>query len=438
MNQKSLTVPKCSRFTLDFPFSSLRAGGNIRRVRLLHMKDDINAFICGEKRITRNTFSNIVISRLFCTSTEPLYFNSSNSTMFFCSYYRTLRDISDPKCLVEYNEQDGTLRAMILCHNRVILLDPGLSSTFTAVLNSGGDCAAVHYERVFIGKGQLLHYSEPMKGDTLNQPSTYGYGKIQFTDKLGNILAIVSLRGKLYLFRQYGITAITAFADPLNFKIETVPYHCGKILTNTVAKCGDKVCFFTEKGLHVFDGTSCKRAVNADDEDINLTYAMSSAACLQDRYFIGVKLKSGEYIMYSYNPEAEVGRYLCYECFHVTSNATSMFFLCNDFKNQVFHFIGKSFGKNGECELQVDFTVGDKDKGEAYAECIAVKGEGEISLSLENKFGGKVIIAGKCGETLRLPRALRGGDYTLKIKPADTGFRIEGISFGMRRDFYDD
>lgn len=120
----------------------------------------------------------------------------------------------------------------------------------------------VHYERVFATvwkKGNYVWFSEaldPTKWD--EEADDAGY--IMLNDKLcGGANKIISFNNYLYVFRDYGITRITAFASQENFSVQNIYSSANLIRANTVCICGDLVYFMQTDGFYAFDGVNVKK-----------------------------------------------------------------------------------------------------------------------------------------------------------------------------------
>lgn len=425
MIEKSLSVPGCTRYTLDFSLPELRAGGKIGRVRLSHVKEEGGAFVCAEGMALKHDAGR-KLAALLCTSAEPAFYSAS-SIQFYMIDTKFSAYIRDDVCrLIECFDKNGMQVTCLLAPSHLYRLT---DTSYATVTYFGGSCAALHYERLYFGSNRRLYYSEPMVFTALTTNTTYGGGYIDFADAAGNILEIISFKEKLYLFRERGITAVTAFGDPLNFKTAALPYACGKIVPGSAVNCGERIYFFTENGLYAFDGSLCKKAENAGEDEIDLT-ATLSAVRFQGGYYAAVQKRDGTRVLYSYDGNTERGRYINYAAELIAANDTLYFTQ----GNIVYEFSDRAMPGDGECALEVSFTLGDHKSGEKFAESVCVAGKGGIALSLVSDQGEQTKVRGDCGKIIRLPRALRGETFELKIMPDDADFEIRSVSVNVRRD----
>lgn len=115
---------------------------------------------------------------------------------------------------------------------------------------------AVHYERLFAtvgGEKSALWFSDDL------DPTNWSIdlndaGFIEMLDERGELRKVISFLDHLYVFRENGITRVTAFGDQQQFSVSHLFTAGGRIMTDTVTVCGDRILFLTESGLYAFDG----------------------------------------------------------------------------------------------------------------------------------------------------------------------------------------
>lgn len=84
-----------------------------------------------------------------------------------------------------------------------------------------GSAAAFFGERLFIASGETLFYSAPLAPKDWVQ-SADGAGSVVLPSAGGNILKLLPDRGRLLLFRERGVTALSAPGDFLGFEAEEI------------------------------------------------------------------------------------------------------------------------------------------------------------------------------------------------------------------------
>lgn len=120
---------------------------------------------------------------------------------------------------------------------------------------------ALHYERLFVtvgGEKNAVWFSDDL--DPTNwDASLTGGGFIQMTDERGALNKVVSFLGYVYVFRDYGITRITAYGSQTEFSVSNLFVSGARIDPGSVCLCGDRIIFRAGDGLYAFDGVQTAR-----------------------------------------------------------------------------------------------------------------------------------------------------------------------------------
>lgn len=123
---------------------------------------------------------------------------------------------------------------------------------------------ALHGERLFVtvdGEKNSVWFSDDI--DPTNwDASLSGGGFIQLIDERGSLNRVISYLGYVYVFRDYGITRISALGSQSDFSVSNLFVSGGKIYPDTVALCGDTVIFLASDGLYAFDGVSTRKILD--------------------------------------------------------------------------------------------------------------------------------------------------------------------------------
>lgn len=140
----------------------------------------------------------------------------------------------------------------------------------------------VHYERIYTivkGERNSLWFSDDFDPYNWNVSIDEG-GYINFDGTLGNVNAIKSFINYLFIFCDYGIYRLTAFADQNQFSMKKVYTSCGRIFSKSVTECGEYIAFASEDGVYLFDGYDVTRySIKANDllgegiQDVSACYA---------------------------------------------------------------------------------------------------------------------------------------------------------------------
>lgn len=157
----------------------------------------------------------------------------------------------------------------------------------------GFSSLAIHFERVFgvvNGKENQVWFSSVL--DPTNWTvSGDSAGYITFQDEGGDIVKVVSFLGYLYIFREHGIYRLTAYGDQEEFSLKKVFTDTGRIYKDTIVLCGNKIVFYTDEGLHAFDGYNLTK-LNLEIPDIFTAYT-ACGAYLDNKYYLACKIDTG-------------------------------------------------------------------------------------------------------------------------------------------------
>lgn len=124
----------------------------------------------------------------------------------------------------------------------------------------------LHNERAFatvFGEGNQLYFSKSLDPTDWTISSSGG-GYIEFTGVGGKLTALISFMGFLFVFREYGIERVSAYAEQSEFSIKKIYSSTDRIIEKSVVICGDVIIFASETGLKSFDGANV----------IDLSYAL--------------------------------------------------------------------------------------------------------------------------------------------------------------------
>ena len=115
----------------------------------------------------------------------------------------------------------------------------------------------MHYERMFAttpGESNAVYYSDDLDPTNWNASSMTEGGYVQLLDERGKLLKVVDFLDYVYVFREYGISRMTAYADQMDFRVANLYVSGGRIYPGSVCVCGDTVMLLASDGLYSFDG----------------------------------------------------------------------------------------------------------------------------------------------------------------------------------------
>lgn len=118
-------------------------------------------------------------------------------------------------------------------------------------------------------------------------------GLIELTDERGESRKVVSYKGNVFVFRDYGITKISIYNN--SFNISHIYKSTSKIFANTVVVCGNSIIFLQRDGLYEFNGVSVNR-YNLKIESLlgDMDNTNAYAACLQTKYYLALRCDFGD------------------------------------------------------------------------------------------------------------------------------------------------
>lgn len=118
-----------------------------------------------------------------------------------------------------------------------------------------------HYERIFaILEGERVSLAFSANLDPTNWDFTIDDGGfIDFVDERGKLEKVLSFNDYVYVFREHGISRVTAYGSQNDFSVNHLYTSCNKIYGNSASVCGDRIFFLANDGVYVFDGISARK-----------------------------------------------------------------------------------------------------------------------------------------------------------------------------------
>ena len=161
------------------------------------------------------------------------------------------------------NYRVGSKDVLLLsCEGRKLLTWDG--DVITEYENSPGiSSMAVHYERLFVtsrDERTKVYFSKNLD-PTQWEISEDGGGFIELLDERGYLNKVVSFGNYLYIFRDHGISRVTAYGDQSEFSVVNMFVTAGRIFPSSITTCGNCIMFLASDGLYRFDGYNCVRTL---------------------------------------------------------------------------------------------------------------------------------------------------------------------------------
>ncbi len=129
------------------------------------------------------------------------------------------------------------------------------------------------YKIKWSGEGGIEDWTEGISGA--------GWTTVQYG--FGSILNLVVFKDKIVAVREYGLTLFTAYGTPENYKLSYIDRTLPKIFANTAGVVNDKLLFYTENGLYVYDGNKIEKSTLELAEELS---APKWASCGKGKYFL--------------------------------------------------------------------------------------------------------------------------------------------------------
>ncbi len=289
----------------------------------------------------------------------------------------------------------------------------------------GAIAGCQHATRIFIATEDAVFYTEVdgLYTYPTNSAPPRENGKIALPDgQLGRVLRMVSVGDRIYFVREYGITTLVAFADPLNFRFLPPVQGPGGILKYTVAATGKEAYYFSEWGLTRFDGEKTERIEDRAFREIDLSAPFTGACIAGRRLFANVTLKNGEKWLYCYDFDEKEGHFFCKTglAVHVCRRPA---FLCNGYLTVIGEKSGISNPKQTDAWIDTGAFLPAEGREFLLGEFEAdADGSYSVDISTEN---GTYTAQG--GGIIRLPRPLRGRKFTVRLHTKTDGFVLRGL-----------
>lgn len=148
----------------------------------------------------------------------------------------------------------------------------------------------IHYERLFAtssGASNAVWFSkelDPINWD-INLESA---GFIETADERGANINVLSFLDYVYVFREFGISRICAYADQTQFSVSHLFTSSGRISAKTISLCGDRIIFLTSSGLYAFDGLDTYKIL--DEISGSISDIDNACACFYNgKYYLACR-----------------------------------------------------------------------------------------------------------------------------------------------------
>ena len=145
-----------------------------------------------------------------------------------------------------------------------------------------------HYERIFAileGEKISLAFSANLDPTNWNFDIDEG-GFIDFVDERGKLEKVVSFNDYVYVFREHGISRITAYGDQSEFSVNHIYTSSSKIYGQSVAVCGEIIMFLANDGIYAFDGLNVKKIELGFEKYLSKRNNLAVGAFHKGKYYV--------------------------------------------------------------------------------------------------------------------------------------------------------
>ncbi len=288
--------------------------------------------------------------------------------------------------------------------------------------------SCIHNERLFAiegGEKISLWFSDDFNPLNWNV-SLEDAGYIDLRDGRGSLIKVVSFGGYLYVFRNYGITRITAFGDQRDFSVDGVTSSSSKICADSIAVCGDRVIYLASDGFYSFAGSSPVRILERIDEMLSEEENKESKGCyFNGNYFCTLYLKdeNGEKFQALIKYDLSTGDFTLSRNLNLVDYAVlegeeefKLFFLCADnrsigelsSKSEYFGRVLKKSWKSGEN----DFGI----KQEKRLVKLYLSAETRVTVKIKSERDERVLYFEGGKKKQSLPIGLKGEYFSFLIE----------------------
>ena len=291
-----------------------------------------------------------------------------------------------------------------------------------------GSTAAFFGERLFIASGETLFYSAPLAPKDWAQ-SADGSGSVVLPSAGGNILKLLPDRGRLLLFRERGVTALSAPGDFLGFEAEELPCAVEGLMPSSVARCGSRVLFCSKEGIFSLKGETLSRLSGCGEQRIAFGRGVSAVSS-GERYYASVTLRDGEKCILELDGEGAALYRL--EAESLAGGGAFRFL-----KEGSLYALDEEAA--GEQEAVLEFPLSTFGLFEVrYLDGLLVEGEGlfRAELRAEPCAGAPKpaprFVLGRAGEEVRLIPPLRGGAFALRVRFLSARAKLSAVTLALR------
>ena len=235
---------------------------------------------------------------VFSTKSKHIYFfqTVAQGTAFFDMFFDEKTFDGDLLGINYHLNGDDCLIIIVPNEQKIIVFH---SYDGTEIIENAPQLVSIclHYERLFAileGDRKTLMFSANLDPTDWDVSLDAG-GFIEMHDERGSINKIISFNDYVYVFRDYGVSKVSAYGDQSEFSVSQLFISSSKIYGNSVTSCGDRIIFLARDGLHSFDGYSTNRiTLNIESMFENINNEKCCSVFYNNKYYLACRLDFGD------------------------------------------------------------------------------------------------------------------------------------------------
>ncbi len=223
-----------------------------------------------------------------------VYYNDNNNIGFsnlfntrpFALFAKTTFTETPVGCNTRYANDDAMVFSSSV--DGLFLMTGSITEMYNDAPNLISICS--HYDKLFAitaGDRARLVYSD---NKDITQWDNDNMQEIIFDDDRGKLNKVIAFNDYVYVFRDFGISKISAYSTRNEFDISQL-YQCDSyIYPGTIASSGDKIYFLEGAGIFSFNGSSTSR-IDLDCSDMlkKADKRNASAVCFESKYYLACR-----------------------------------------------------------------------------------------------------------------------------------------------------
>ena len=421
---KELLSPALKRRSVKRELSLFREKSGALLCRGLNFREEDGAIVCGEGTEKISVLPEGTV-KLIASKGHRMeaYAYTSAGSLISLNGGNSYSGVPSPKAVIAYTAESGEELLFILTESALYRLTGGSAVAVSGA--KGGTDGCIFCERLLTADGCSVRWSKPLS-PVAWEDGLQEAGYVELPSSSGNILAVIPLKDCVYLFRERGITALRMSGDTLAFKSEETVV-CGKIISGSIALCGEEVLFAAESGIYLFDGR-LQKLDGCGFSEVGLLKESAGG----DKYYASVVLKDGEDALWVVDPTEKRGHFLRIRAETLTCTDELLYAE----EGKLCRLIGHGMPAYGrrECVLKTEHSLLGLSARKKYLDSISLEGTGRFCVEARAEKGAPRAAVGEAGERLVLPAPVRGTSFSLDIRTLSERAKLKSITFDLREE----